>query len=152
MKDFKELFEGVKHPSVHIFKERIAGFSAEEQSAYYEEAFRQSLCGFDRQSKCLQAFSCRLVHTHQQEFLTFLHNKTILGRFPYQLHDKVLIRKVVFLLEKDMVEGRRKDLAFALLLSFDYDLKISSFLQYAKTEVFDSADLAEVLLKLRVEN
>jgi hypothetical protein len=77
MKDFKELFEGVKHPSVHIFRERIAGVSAEEQGAYY--------------------------------------------------------------------------VAFALLLSFDYDLKINSFLQYAKTEVFDSADLAEVLLKLSVE-
>jgi hypothetical protein len=68
----------VKHPSVRVFKERIAGFSAKEQGAYY--------------------------------------------------------------------------VAFALLLSFDYDLKISSFLQYAKTEVFDSADLAEFLEKLRVKN
>jgi hypothetical protein len=47
MRELKKLFEGVKHPSVHIFRERIAGFSAEEQRAYYHKAFHLALCGFD---------------------------------------------------------------------------------------------------------
>jgi hypothetical protein len=143
MKNLEVIFEGVKHPSVRIFNERIACYSPEEQREYYHEAFRQTLHGFNRHSKRFQAFFRQLVHTHRQEYLDFLHETTILGGMRYRLSDKELFRKVVC-----RMEGVQKDLMFSLLLSFNYKLKISTLQQYMKTDLFDPADLADLLEKL----
>jgi hypothetical protein len=152
MHELSKLFVGVKHPSVHIFRERIAGFSPEKQRAYLEEAFRQALCGFDRHSKGFQTFFLYLVNTYLQEFATFLREKTIIGHLLFHLSDKELVRKVVYRMvgKGRRTEASRKRLAFALTLSFDYDLKISTLSQYMKTDVFDAVDLAETLLTFYV--
>jgi hypothetical protein len=50
----------------------------------------------------------------------------------------------------ETAEASRKDLLFSLILAFDCDLKISILNQYMKTGMLDSADLAELLEKLKV--
>jgi hypothetical protein len=145
MPDLKKLFEGVKHLSVSAFKERIAGLSPEEQTEYYGEVFRCALLDYHTYSKRYRTFFLHLVNAHRQEFLDFLHEKTILGDLRYPLNDRELFFKIVHLLERTNPdpEATKQALAFALLLSFDYDLKISSLQQYMKTQALDTADIAD---------
>ncbi|MDR1897956.1 MAG: hypothetical protein LBR10_14320, partial [Prevotellaceae bacterium] len=79
MHELRKLFEGVKHPSVRIFRERIACFSPEKQTEYYHNAFFQTLYGFDGHSERFRTFFSHLVRAHRQEYMDFLHEKTILG-------------------------------------------------------------------------
>ncbi|MDR1919128.1 MAG: hypothetical protein LBQ65_05730 [Tannerellaceae bacterium] len=142
MYNIHKLFEGVKHPSVHIFKEKIACFPPEVQREYYHQAFRHALHDYDTQSKAMRTFFRRLVDAHLQEFLDYLLDKTILGTLRYRLPDPELFRKIAYCLARHTLV---KDLAFALILSFSYKLKISSLSQYMKTGALDSADLADLL-------
>jgi hypothetical protein len=147
MFDLKKLFEGAHHLSVPVFKERIAAFSPAEQKEYYHKAFGCSLQGFDKHSERYRCFFHHLVQSHRQDFLHFLQEKTILGHLRYHLHDKDLFLKMVYLLERNnsASEASRQALVFALILSFRYDLKISSLNQYMKTNKPDAADIADLL-------
>ncbi|MDR1556209.1 MAG: hypothetical protein LBS88_04155, partial [Tannerellaceae bacterium] len=147
MKELKKFFEGIAHPSVRLFRERIVGLPPEEQREYFHRAFDCTLHGFDTYSGRFQSFFHHLVRAYSQEYLDYLHEKTLLGRLRYPLHDGDLFRKIVYLTEGSCrrAEGSGKELAFALLLSFGYDLKISTLHQYMRTERLDTVDIAELL-------
>jgi hypothetical protein len=108
------------------------------------------LYGFDGHSERFRTFFSHLVRAHRQEYMDFLHEKTILGSLRYRLDDGELFRKIVYSLERTHLatDASRMDLLFSLILAFDYDLKISAMNQYMKTDILDSADLAELLEKI----
>jgi hypothetical protein len=147
MHDLKKLFEGVHHLSVSTFRDRIAALPPAKQKAYCHKAFECSLQGFDGYSDRYRSFFCRMVHAYRQDFLHYLQEKTVMGQLRYPPQDGELLMKMVYLMEQGnpLPGASSRSLAFALILSFGYDLKINTMNQYMKIRQAEPSDLADLL-------
>ncbi|GHT43418.1 hypothetical protein FACS189438_0560 [Bacteroidia bacterium] len=150
MYHWTELVKGVKHPSVSLFNEKMQLLPPTEQQSYTEQIFRDSLSQYGRLNKRLRLFCINFVKSRKQEFLDYLHNQTLLGELRYQLQNPELLYKVGYLLE----QGRNgcpatRELAFALLLPFDYHYRLSTLHRKMCSDRLDEIDLHEISCRFK---
>jgi hypothetical protein len=116
-----------------------------EQQSYAEQIFRDCLAPYGRLNKRLRLFCSNFVKNRKQEFLDYLHNQTLLGELRYRLQNPELLYKVGYLLEQRL-NGcpATGELAFALLLAFDYHYRLSTLHRKMRSGRLDEIDLHEI--------
>lgn len=140
-------------PAVCTYQKHVDNLLPEEKDVFYKDSFALAFSDWRNLSPGYRDFFVSLIKSERQRFIDFVRNDTVLGEFLYDVKDEALFIRILNLLERP--DKKRKtsytNLAFAVKLGFNVDLKVkylSDKIRYAKA---DTDDLYELFEKIVIE-
>ena len=140
-------------PAICAYQKHVNNLLPEEKEAFYKDSFALAFSDWRTLSPAYRDFFVSLIKSERQRFIDFVRSDTVLAEFLYDLKDEALFIRILNLLEQP--EKKRKtsytNLAFAVKLGFNVDLKVKSLsdkIRYARAE---TDDLYELFQKITIE-
>ena len=139
---------GGHRPSVRKYYEYLECMPLEQRGIFCKQTYGIALAEWNELGPAYQQFFICLIKKERQQFVDYIREDTVLGKFLYEADDLNLLLKVLNLWMQpyENIKPSYTKISFSLLLAFNINLSIkylSDKIRYSRLDSFDFVELLE---------
>ena len=139
---------GGHRPSVRKYYEYLECMPLEQRGIFCKQTYGIALAEWNELGSAYQQFFICLIKKERQQFVDYIREDTVLGKFLYEADDLNLLLKVLNLWMQpyENIKLYYTKIYFSLLLAFNINLSIkylSDKIRYSRMDSFDFVELLE---------
>jgi len=151
MEELIELFNGTE-PTLPHFSQIIKHLPETERMAWTTQLFRIAFAEWKEANKAYRDFLTHWVLYHQQEFVDFFHNETVMGQLLIPVGDPELLI-LFFILWQNYQSGPKTSICrmlFVFSLIFELPYRLKRLRNLTSNRTIDPADLMDIYGRVRL--